>query len=276
MKILLTGSDGQLGKEFSKIKLINYKTNKKDFDITNYYQMKEFIEKNKITHILNTAAYTDVENAEIKKQYTLEVNNPENLIEICKEYNIKLIHFSTDYVFSGKKINYTEKDETNPINYYGYSKLLGEKNIQRKLKNYLILRTSWLYGEKENNFIKKIIKNTENNEIIKGTIDEISSPTNVKDLLIPTLKLLKKDSVGIYHISGDGICSRYLWIKYILKYLQRNNKLERVYQKDFKLIAKRPIISVLSNEKIKNELNIKINHWKYSTFEYINFLKTNS
>ena len=168
--ILVTGSNGQLGSELhnlaSKYPEINFFFKDKDLDISNKEKIEDYLIQNKINFIINTAAYTNVNNAEIEKQKTDLVNEKgvKNLVELSEKYNCKLIHYSTDYVYNGKdKIPLDEKSTTKPLNYYGISKRKGEKHIENSSCESIIIRTSWLYSNFGNNFVNAIIKKVQNN-----------------------------------------------------------------------------------------------------------------
>ena len=164
MNVLITGANGQVGKSFKdlkvnkKIKFFYYSKNR--LDITNYNETIKVINKIKPEVIINCAAYTDVENSEIYKNLAKKINSwgPLNLAKVCKVHKIFLIHISTDYVFNGKKKNYKENSNTDPINFYGTSKLMGEKNIKKVNCKFLIIRTSWVFSKYGKNFLKTIKK----------------------------------------------------------------------------------------------------------------------
>lgn len=274
MKVLITGANGQLGKEFSKYffmgKIDYLSTNKSNFDITNLEQMREFLKSYKdITHIINCAAYTNVDEAENNwnKAYLINSKGVKNLVEISKEINSELIHFSTNYVFSGEKGNYSTKDNTNPINKYGESKALGEKELKENKKTFLI-RTSWLFGQNGDNFVKKIIKLSKNSKTLKIVTDEKSSPTYTKDLVIATMNLLKTKKYGIYHITNTS-CTRYEWAEYILKEVGWKGELIKAKQKDFDLKAKRPKSSVLDISKVERVTGTKMQSWQNATDRFL-------
>ena len=162
MNALVLGSNGQLGTEFkNSLKSKNIKfifLNKSKLNISSYRDIFNKVKEHHISIIINCAAYTDVDNSEIKRKsaYRLNCKAIKNLVKICKLKNIYLINFSTDYVFNGYKKNYGEKSKTNPINYYGKTKKIGEQIIINKLTHYFIFRLSWLIGRYSNNFLKTI------------------------------------------------------------------------------------------------------------------------
>lgn len=273
LKILITGANGQLGREFQKYfiknKINHLPATKEDFDITNLGMMKEFLINNKgITQIINCAAYTDVEMAEIEvsKAYDINTKGVENLSVISKELDAELIHFSTDYIFPGREKSYKENDVPKPINEYGRTKFLGEKKLENLEKKFLI-RTSWLFGKYGDNFVKKVIRWAKNNQTLKIVSDEISSPTYTKDLVVAMMNLLKTEKYGIYHITNTP-CSRYEWAEYILKKIGWEGKLIRTKQYEFDLKAKRPFKSVLDNSKFEKITGIKMPTWQDATYRF--------
>jgi len=274
MNFLITGSNGQLGKEFQQFFInnkINYiATTKDNFDITNKDQMIKFLKSNNdLTHIINCAAYTDVDKAEKEWQKAYNINSfgVKNIVEISNEVNLDLIHFSTDYVFSGKKGNYTTNDKPKPINNYGKSKVFGEQEL-KKLEKHFLVRTSWLFGKDGDNFVKKIIKWSKERDSLKITTDEISSPTYTVDLVKSVLELIKSNKHGTYHITNTP-CSRYEWAEFILDKLKWKGKLIKAKQKDFDLPAKRPENSVLDNSKFEKVIGVKMPNWQNATNRFL-------
>ena len=274
LKFLITGSDGQLGMEFQKYfiknKICHISTTKKEFDITKIDKMRNFLKKHKeITHIINCAAYTDVEKAETEryKAYNINAKGVENLSIISKEIDAELIHFSTDYIFSGREKPYKENDVSKPINEYGKTKFFGERKLEDFEKKFLI-RTSWLFGEYGDNFVKKVVRWAKNNETLKIVSDEISSPTYAKDLVIATINLLKTNRWGTYHITNTS-CSRYQWAEYILKEIGWERKLIKLKQDEFDLKAKRPFKSVLDNSKFEKFAKIQMPTWQNATDRFL-------
>jgi len=271
--ILVTGSNGQLGISLKEISN-NYNYNfyfkeKKDLDITNFIIFEKFLKKTNIDIIINCAAYTNVAMAEQNMDYANFVNNIAvgNIAKLCFELNLQLIHISTDYVFDGlSNLPYHENNITNPKNYYGLTKLEGENKIlNSKLENSVIIRTSWLYSNLENNFVNKIISKLINQKKIYVVEDEIGSPTNAHDLSIVIMEIIPKIynlNTEIYHFSNLGFCSRYQFANKINQLLNRNRKIIPIRDK-FPNI-KRPKFSALDSSKIIKNFQLKINHWENS------------
>ena len=279
MKILITGSNGQLGKDFQKYlkqnKIDYIPTDSSDLDITSLNQIRQFAKENKdITHIINCAAYNAVDKAEEEweKAYRINGLGVRNLALISNEINAELIHYSTDYVFSGDKgSKYTIYDTPNPINKYGESKALGEKESTLSHKRYLI-RVSWVFGTGNTNFAKKVINWSKNKEELRIVDDEISSPTYTKDLVKATMNLINLKAYGTYHITNTP-CSRYEWAEYILEKINWKGKLNKAKKEEFDLPAKRPDYAVLDNFGYKETTGQQMPDWKNATKRFLDELK---
>ncbi len=279
MKILITGSNGQLGKDFQKYlkqnKIDYIPTDSSDLDITSLNQLRQFAKENKdITHIINCAAYNAVDKAEEEweKAYRINGLGVRNLALISNEINAELIHYSTDYVFSGDKgSKYTIYDTPNPINKYGESKALGEKESTLSHKRYLI-RVSWVFGTGNTNFAKKVINWSKNKEELRIVDDEISSPTYTKDLVKATMNLINLKAYGTYHITNTP-CSRYEWAEYILEKINWKGKLNKAKKEEFDLPAKRPDYAVLDNFGYKETTGQQMPDWKNATKRFLDELK---
>ena len=200
MRILITGSEGQLGQEFNRIKSSSkhefFITGLNQLNICSVYSINSYLSDKKINCIINCAAYTDVRKAEIEKEKALNINSAgvKNLVNYCEEHNIKLIHFSTDYVYNAnnsKPIN--EEEFLAPQNYYGYSKREGEKHIENSKNESIVIRTSWLYSKFGNNFVNTIINKSKTEEKLKVIDDQFGCPTYAKDLAEAVIKILEID-----------------------------------------------------------------------------------
>lgn len=279
MKILITGANGQLGKDFQKyLKEDNIEyipTDTPDLDITRLKQLRQFTEENKnITHIINCAAYNAVDKAEEEweKAYSINGLAVRNLALISNEINAELIHYSTDYVFSGDKgSKYTIYDTPNPINKYGESKALGEKELLLVKKRYLI-RVSWVFGTGNTNFAKKVINWSKNKDELRIVDDEISSPTYTRDLVKATMNLINLKAYGTYHITNSP-CSRYEWAEYILKKINWKGELKKTKKEEFDLPAKRPDYAVLDNFGYKEMTGEQMPDWKDATERFLEELR---
>ena len=273
MNTLIFGSNGQLGKEVSKnIKGIKISRNIfKNFNFNKEKEIFKILEKFSPKIIINCAAFTDVDNAERKRKECLQINSKavKFISKYCNKKKILLIHFSTDYVFNGKKNGfYSETAKTNPINFYGKSKLLGDKFIIKSKCKYIIFRISWVYNlKKKNNFIYKIKKKINKSIPLLLPIDQIGSPTSAKFItkyLKKTIYLLKKGSIksGVYNLAGSKPASRYDVGIYLNKILKKKTKINFYEYKNQKSKVKRPLNSKLDISKIEKALNIKLISWK--------------
>ena len=282
MRILLIGSKGQLGSELN-ISLRNYgeiiDSDRSKLDLENHEEIRLYIEQIKPTIIINTSAYTNVEEAEDNKTLASKINYKavSILAQMSKKLNILLIHFSTDYVFDGTKNEpYLEDDLPCPINIYGKTKLEGEKAIQESGCNYYIFRVSWLIGKYGNNFAKKIIYSAKNKENLKVINDQKGVPTSprliseVMSHLIKNYKTNLRWEFGIYNLNPRGQASWYIIAKFIIKFInEMDNKnsfsvksVQPVETNEFKTKAKRPLNSLLNNSKLEKVLGYDLNNWE--------------
>ena len=274
MNILITGSKGQLGLELESLghQFPNFKlfcTDKFSLDILNFEEAEQYVLKNKIDVVVNCAAYTDVNKAEDEFEMADEVNHlaVRNLGLIAKKHHLKLIHISTDYVFDGNsEIPYKETDATNPQNAYGVSKLNGEKALlEINPQHSIIIRTSWLYSEFGNNFVKSMLKLSKEKESITVVSDQIGSPTYAKDLALAILQIIPQisnDGLQIYHYANKGQCSWFDFASAIMKIAQQNCEILPIPSSAFKTKAKRPKYSLLNTDKIQHTFNLEIPNWE--------------
>jgi len=288
MKIALIGSSGQLGTDFRKVIPTDYLTdlNYPDFDITNRHAIQKLITHKNFEIVINTAAYNLVDRAEDYPNEALAVNceGVKNLAYACKEQDIKLAHFSTDYVFGGDKNRhtpYTEKDKPAPVNKYGQSKLAGENVAQNFFKKYFLIRTSGLFGEagsrgKGGNFVESIIRNAKKQENIKVKKQEIKvvddqylTPTYTLDLAKQVWKLLQTKYYGLYHITSEGECSWYEFAREVFRCLDSDIRIIPIKTSEYSLPAARPGYSVLENAELKRlGLNI-MRSWQETIPDYL-------
>lgn len=281
-KILVTGANGQLGNE---IRVLSKKYSNLDFiftdveelDLINKERVDNFFNSNQISWIINCAAYTAVDKAEedYDLAYKINVEAVENLVNKAKEYNIPIIHISTDFVFDGQKNTpYFEDDITNPINQYGKTKLEGEKIVET-YEHGIIIRTAWLYSTFGNNFVKTIIKKAEEQNSLKVVFDQIGSPTYAKDLAEFILLIVNKEynHKNIFHFSNEGVASWYDFACSIIEYYGIECNIEPVFSEEFITKANRPKYSVLSKKKVKEVFKIRVPYWRDSLKECIEKLK---
>lgn len=280
--ILVTGGNGQLAaciKElapnYTSFNFIFADTD--SLDITNSDLVNNFFLKNNIEWVINCAAYTAVDRAEIDIDQCYKVNKKgaENLANACKAGNAKLIHISTDFVFDGRKPTpYIEDDNTNPLGVYGQSKLEGELVITSSLKQYYIVRTAWLYSEFGNNFLKTMLRLAEIKSEINVVDDQIGSPTYAMDLAQALLKIITEDNnnFGIYHYSNEGEISWYDFAKTIFNLTKSPIKVNPIPTSRYPTAAKRPEYSVLDKNKIISVFGVETPNWEDSLKKAINRL----
>jgi len=274
MNVLVTGANGQLA---TCIKTIDYSNSDCNFiyksseelDITNSAVLKDFFSNNDINFCVNCAAYTAVDKAESDQEKAFEVNviGAENLAKVCLDFNSKLIHISTDFVFNGtSKEPYKETNSTNPINVYGATKLEGEQKVQEHLESHFIIRTSWLYSEFGNNFLKTMLRLSLDRDELGIVSDQIGSPTYAMDLATIILQIIRENSsaYGIYNYSNEGTASWYDFAVAIFDLKSVNIKVNAITTEDFPTPAKRPSYSVLDKTKIKTVFKIDVPHWNSS------------
>lgn len=282
--ILVTGGNGQLARCIKDVadSLTDCEfifADSSTLDITNKNQVTSFFDENQIDYCINCAAYTAVDKAEGDSDLAFSVNagGPLNLANSCNENNTTLIHISTDFVFDGEQFcSYEERDTTNPVNVYGASKLKGEEFIQQNLSKYFIIRTSWLYSEYGNNFIKTMLRLGNERAELNVVSDQIGSPTYAKDLAKGILKIIETESnnYGIYHYSNRGKTSWYGFAKAIFEEVKIDIKLDPIKTVAYPTPAKRPPFSVLCTAKIEELLAIDIPYWNVSLKSALKNYKT--
>ncbi|BBB33411.1 dTDP-4-dehydrorhamnose reductase [Thermotomaculum hydrothermale] len=275
-KIIITGKNGQLAKEFIKLlslKNINFFAfDKKQLDISDFNKVNTVLKEINPDFVINCAAYNFVDKAEEerKKAYSVNTIGVENLAKVCRGIKCKIVHYSTDYVFDGnKKALYIEKDIPNPLNYYGKTKLEGEKKIKEICENFLIFRVSWVYGEGGNNFVAKFLNWAKKNKNLKVSENEVSIPTYAKTIAKKSLKAIEEGLTGLFHLTNSGYASRYQWALKIKEYLNLSNNIEPVNSSIFNLKAKRPEFSAMDNSFISKSLGIDIPQWDKDLKKYL-------
>lgn len=275
MRLVITGTGGQLGKEWvdycneHDVSYSSFSSN--ELDITDEDRVAEVISDLAPDVLINCAAYTKVDEAEENKQVALKVNaeSVKKLANICNRNNVKLVHYSTDYVFAGNKSDrennpegYKEEGSTNPVNAYGYSKLKGEEAIKDSGCEFLLLRVSWLCGQYGHNFVKTMLKLGAERDELNVVNDQFGAPTFADQVVEQTFELLQQNKTGTYHLSSDGITTWYHFSKEIFKQKGIHVKVNPVSTAEFPTKAKRPLFSKLSTQKISNVDGILIMDWK--------------
>ena len=282
MKILLTGSNGQVGFELNKkLKSLGdvIAIDREELDLTNLNAIRTFIDHIKPDIIINPASYTAVDKAESEPDLAYRINTlaPEVLADKASELDIPLIHFSTDYVFDGlKKDAYVESDKTNPQSVYGKTKCEGEEKIRKHVKH-IILRTSWVFGSHGNNFLKTILRLITDKESLNIVGDQWGSPASSLMLADVTLKIvdgiLKNknfNDYGTYHVTNDGETNWYDYatlisseaMKLHLKVTCAPDKIRPILSSDYPTTAKRPLNSRLNTNKLKKTFMLELPHWE--------------
>ena len=270
---MITGINGQVGhalmQQLAEYDLIGL--TRKDCDLSKLDQIKRTLDHYKPDLIINSAAYTQVDQAEEEKDLAFMINRdaPKKMAEKAHEYEIPFIHFSTDFVFDGvKDTAYNENDPTNPLGVYGLSKLAGEQAIQDVGGQYYILRTSWIYSKVGQNFFLTIKSLSQKQKELRVVSDQIGVPTSsyfianqIKKMIIQ----LRPNNIGIYNLVPEGKCSWYEFAKEII--IKTNpafdiNNVIPIHSDQYAAKAKRPKNSVLDNSQIKNSFMLKFDDWK--------------
>ena len=291
MKILITGANGQLGTQLiniiknmkSELGYINKAYEKaevigidiENLDISNLEAVKEYINKVMPDIIINAAAYTNVDGCEANMETAFKANSigPRNLAIAAEEIKAKLIHISTDYVFSGVGTEaYREYDVPNPQSVYGKTKLLGEEYIREFSSRYFIVRTAWLYGYNGKNFVKTILKAAKEKGSLEVVDDQRGNPTNAEDLAHHLLKLAVSEEYGLYHCTGSGECSWYDFAVKIVEYANLNCKVTPIKSDKLSRAAKRPAFSSLDNMMLRSTSQDEMRQWEDALREFVNNL----
>jgi dTDP-4-dehydrorhamnose reductase len=287
MKYLISGAGGQLGREW--IRLLDETASgdeftalkHSDFDITDLESVKKTLKHENPDVLINCAAYTNVDGAENDQEKADLINHiaVKNLAAECADADIKLVHYSTDYVFPGRDEDeqkypdgYPEDGETGPVNVYGKTKLAGEEALEWETNDYLLIRVSWLCGSDGKNFVKTMLRlGSERNEV-SVVDDQIGSPAFTFDVAEKTRKLVQKGKTGIYHISSDGKITWADFAEEIFELAGFEVAVKRVTSADFKTVAKRPVFSLLSKSKIADQGMTPV-PWRSGLSELLNRLK---
>jgi len=283
MKVLVIGSDGQLGLEFQKISssydsLSWVFSNIKTLDLLISDSISSFLNNINPSIIINCAAYTSVDKAEAESKlaYIINYKAVDIISRWTRDNNKKLVHISTDYVFDGlSKLPLSENSITTPVNEYGRSKLKGEQVCLNNDPSSIIIRTSWLYSSFGKNFVKTMIELMKKNKSVKVVNDQIGSPTYAYDLAKVILKIIVnyKNESGLFHYSNDGEISWFDFARSIKELYNLDCKIIGLSSKEFKTLAKRPKYSLLNKSKIKTTFNLEIPNYKQSLKNCIEIIK---
>jgi dTDP-4-dehydrorhamnose reductase len=285
-KILLTGKNGQLGQELQLLlpqigEVIAL--GKEELDLSQGDQIRDCIDHYQPDLIINAGAYTAVDEAERESEIAYAINGdaPAILAASAEKIGARVLHISTDYVFDGQKHRpYTEADEPNPIGVYGKSKLAGEQGIQANCRNYIILRTAWVYGVYgQSNFVKTMLRLGEEREELKVVSDQIGTPTWTNDIAKVIVGLIMKLPSSlvqeIYHFTNSGVAS---WYDFsiaifeeakVLRFPLKVHRVSPITTAEYPTLAQRPAYSVLSGEKISKLLGVRPPQWRISLREML-------
>lgn len=274
-KIMVTGCNGQLGREIQKeyendeVELLC--TDVGDLDISDHAQIMEYVRQQKPDVIINCAAYTAVDACENAWDLAYRINaiGPRNLAIAAREVGAKLVHISTDYVFEGNaSVPYTEFDEVHPVSAYGKTKLEGERFVQQFADRYFILRTAWLYGD-GNNFAKTMLRLSENHEKVRVVCDQFGSPTSAAELAKVIHVLEPTANYGLFHATCEGSCSWADFAEEVFRLAGKSTKVERVTTEEYASPTKRPAYSVLDNYMLRLTTDYRMADWKDALLEYL-------
>ena len=286
MRILVTGSKGQLGSEI--VALQTQETNhqwfnfdRDELDITDREAVEQFAITNKIDGIINCAAYTNVDKAEEDVTLCYKVNRdaPQYLAQAIEKVDGFIIHISTDYVFDGtNNIPYTEQDKPNPVTIYGKSKIEGEQYVCESCKQHIIIRTAWVYSSYGKNFVKTMMNLTATKSELKVVFDQCGTPTYAVDLANAIFDIVEnrkyEGNTGIYHFSNEGVCSWYDFAKQIAKLAGNTNcNIQPCHSNEFPSPVKRPAYSVFDKTKIKETFGTNVPYWEDSLEKCMENLK---
>lgn len=282
MNVLITGASGQLASEIRDLSLqfsehTFFFENSKTLDVTNEELVCGYVKENKIEAIINCAAYTAVDKAENDYDKAEQINGQgvKNLVNALRNVKGKLIHISTDYVFNGQSFTpYEESQKVAPIGVYGVTKRKGEEYVINSDIEAIIIRTSWVYSNYGNNFVKTMMRLGKERDELNVIFDQVGSPTYAKDLGRVCLDILKnEDKIDekskIYHYSNEGVASWYDFAIAIMEIADIECKVYPIETKEYPTPAKRPSYSLLNKTKIKKDFNLDIPYWRDSLKECI-------
>jgi len=281
VRILITGSNGQLGNEI-RVLAGDYPdfdfmyTDIEELDITDPLEVETFFIKNLPQVIINCAAYTAVDKAETdeSKAYLINATAVANLAKSAAGIGALIIHISTDYVFDGKSyLPYVETDKINPLSSYGRTKLAGENAVQLNATKGIILRTSWLYSAFGNNFVKTMMKYGIERDSLNVVFDQIGTPTYARDLAKVILDIIPSainiTGMNLFHYSNEGVASWYDFARTVITFSGIRCEINPILTENYPLPAPRPFYSVLNKSKIKETFKIKIPYWSDSVKDCI-------
>ncbi|MCE2982092.1 MAG: dTDP-4-dehydrorhamnose reductase [Parachlamydia sp.] len=283
-KIWICGADGMLGSHFKRL-LAKRQTpfvanDYKEIDITQLEQVSDFVANQKVTHIINCAAYTQVDKAETeqKQAYTINALGPHHLGIAAKRHGARVIHFSTDYVFDGRaNVPYTEENSCTPMGAYGMSKLAGEMKLLDEHSHSCVIRTSWLFGLPGKNFVETMLRLMNEKETLRIVSDQVGRPTYCQDLAEIAFQLMEDD--GIYHFANAYETN---WYKFAAEIYRQGRELRLIHKEceilpipshEYPTPAERPAYSTLSTKKIEQRLRQPPRPWQEALADYLESYK---
>lgn len=276
MKVLVTGVKGQLGydvvNELTKRGHIAIGTDIEEMDITDKESVETVIKGNAPETVIHCAAYTAVDAAEDNVELCRKINaeGTQNIADVCKELDIKMIYISTDYVFDGEgEKPWEPEDERTPLNVYGQTKYEGELAVQNTLDKYFIVRIAWVFGVNGKNFIKTMLNLGKTRDSLTVVNDQFGSPTYTYDLAKLLVDMVETDKYGIYHATNEGICTWYEFACEIFKQAGMNIKVSPVSAAEYPAKAKRPSNSRMSKEKLTQNGFEKLPAWQDALSRYL-------
>lgn len=247
-----------------------------ELDVTSDSMVQKYFDEHRPNLVFHCASFTNVDGCEddVDKAMAVNAEGTRRIAQACERVGAKLVYISTDYVFSGDKdTSYVESDRCNPLNVYGLSKLQGELYTSELCSRSFIVRTSWLYGFHGNSFVKTILKKSRDIGHLLVVDDQRGNPTNVEDLAYHTLQLAITDNYGIYHCSGEGICSWYEFASKIIKLANVPCELIPCTSEEYRQKAKRPSFSALENDMLRRTIGNKMRNWEEALEDYITKLE---
>lgn len=274
MKILVTGANGQLGRELAKQQGREHElvlTDVHELDITDGKAVADFCRALQPQAVIHGAAFTNVDGAEADVDGAFRVNvvGSQNLAAACLETGARMVYVSTDYVFDGRNTEpYREFDHVNPQTVYGRTKWQGEEIVRQILGRHYIVRTAWLYGD-GHNFVRTMLKLAETQDVLRVVHDQVGTPTSTVDLAQIILKLLQSDAYGTYHATCQGQCSWYDFACEIFRQAGKSVTIVPVTTEEFPRPARRPAYSVLDNYMLRMTIGDSMRTWQESLRDYL-------
>lgn len=268
MRILITGAKGQLGSRLMTVLSGNHDVtgyDVDDLDISNFHMVRSLITEIKPQLVINAAAWTDVDGCAKNPEKAITINGygAQNLAIATREINASIMHISSNEVFDGKMNRpYYEYDAMNPVNPYGYSKMVGEKSVAQTNPRHYIVRTSWLFAHGGRNFIHAILGAVEAGKNLSVVVDEVANPTYNNDLVDAIAQLIETERYGIYHLSNSGSTSRYNFARYLLdKASFQHIEIGQISRHEWVRLSTPPVYTNMANINARN-LSIELRDWR--------------